>query len=160
MLQDDAYYQQFQPTPDKSYQLWVGNLKKYLVTAGGVLKGKDGNKIVDSDGKILDNYDYWAAGIVNAQKDADENTVGSTRFALQGGAWSRLLLRTDPVSNPSTGTVQRKVLTNREYKSGSAANSVFGEMKSGILRQVKPTDLTDTNYKNDPKRGYLVRMLG
>jgi hypothetical protein len=27
ILQDDAYYQQFQPTPDKSYQLWTGNLK-------------------------------------------------------------------------------------------------------------------------------------
>lgn len=159
LLQDDAYYQQFQPTPDKSYQLWTGNLKKYLVDANGILKGKDGNKIVDSDGKLLDNYDYWAADIVPAQKDADENTVGSTKFALRGGAWSQLLLRTDPLNDPENGTIQRKLLTDRVYLGGVGSSSTFGE-NNNSLRRVKPTDLSDTNYQNDPYRGYLVRLLG
>lgn len=158
-LQNDAYYQQFEPTPDKSYQLWLGNLKKYLVTTGGVLKDKNGNKIVDNDGKILDNYDYWAYPVDDAKKDADGDTPGSTRFALHGGVWSRLALRTDPVNNPANGTVQRKVLTNRIYLGGTGASS-FGESSNNTLRQIKPTDLTDKNYKNDSNRGYLVRLLG
>ena len=154
ILQDDAYYQQFQPTPDKSYQLWTGNLKKYLVTTGGILKDKKGTAIVDADGKIVANYDYWSEEVISASQSADENTVGSDAFALRGGAWSKLLLRTNPLNNPSTGTIQRKVLTNRIYTNDSFVS------KSDELRQVKPTDLTDTNYKNDEYRGYLVRALG
>lgn len=154
ILQDDAYYQQFQPTPDKSYQLWTGNLKKYLVTTGGILKDKKGTAIVDADGKIVANYDYWAEETTSSNQSADENTVGSDAFALRGGAWSKLLLRTNPLNNPSNGVVQRKVFTNRIYTNGSFVS------KSDELRQVKPTDLTDTNYKNDEYRGYLVRALG
>ena len=30
-LQDVAYYQTFQPTPNTNYQLWLGNLKKFKV---------------------------------------------------------------------------------------------------------------------------------
>jgi hypothetical protein len=154
ILQDDAYYQQFQPTPDKSYQLWTGNFKKYLVTTGGILKDKKGTAIVDADGKIVANYDYWAEETTSSNQSADENTVGSDAFALRGGAWSKLLLRTNPLNNPSNGVVQRKVFTNRIYTNGSFVS------KSDELRQVKPTDLTDTNYKNDEYRGYLVRALG
>ena len=157
ILQDDAYYQQFQPTPDKSYQLWLGNLKKYFVDKNGILKGKDGNKVIDSDGKIIDNFDYWSEPVVEAKKDADANTIGSTAFALRGGAWSRVLLRTDPVSNPSTGIVQRKVFTNR-IATGTGASATFGG--TGALRQVLPTDLTNATYKSDSLRGYLVRFLG
>lgn len=157
ILQDDAYYQQFQPTPDKSYQLWLGNLKKYFVDKNGILKGKDGNKVIDSDGKIIDNFDYWSEPVVEAKKDADANTIGSTAFALRGGAWSRVLLRTDPVSNPSTGIVQRKVFTNR-IATGTGASATFGG--TGALRQVLPTDLTHATYKNDSLRGYLIRFLG
>lgn len=154
ILQDDAYYQQFQPTPDKSYQLWTGNLKKYLVTTGGILKDKKGTAIVDADGKIVANYDYWAEESTSANQSADENTVGSDAFALRGGAWSKLLLRTNPLNNPSSGTVQRKVFTNRIYSNGSFVES------NNELRQVMPADLTDNTYKNDEYRGYLVRALG
>lgn len=157
ILQDDAYYQQFQPTPDKSYQLWLGNLKKYFVDKNGILKDKGNNKIIDSDGKIIDNFDYWSEPIVESKKDADPNTIGSTAFALRGGAWSRVLLRTDPVSNPSTGIVQRKVFTNR-IATGTGASATFGG--TGALRQVLPTDLTHATYKSDSLRGYLVRFLG
>lgn len=154
MLQDDAYYQQFSPTPEKSYQLWVGNLKKYLVASDGKLKDKNGTTIVDDKGALVDNYDYWSVAIDEAQKDADEYTIGSTKFALRGGSWSRLMLRTNPVGDPQSGTIQRKVLTNRDVNSS-------GQIVEGnSLRQVKPTDLTDTPYRNDPYRGYLVRLLG
>lgn len=160
VLQNDAYYQQFEPTPDKTYQLWMGNLKKYFVATGGVLKDKNGKKIVDDDGKILDNYDYWAYPVEEATKDADGDTPGSIKFALHGGVWSQLALRTNPINDPVNGTVQRKVLTNRVYINGSGTGATFGENSSNTLRRVLPTDLTDNNYKNDPNRGYLVRLLG
>lgn len=160
VLQDDAYYQQFQPTPDKTFQLWAGNLKKYLVDENGILKGKNGNKIVDDDGKILDNFDYWAKSITSDNVDMDENTPGSTKFALRGGFWSKLALRTDPLNNPSAGTIKRKVFTNRKYSSGSGIDSIFSGVSSGDLRQIKPTDLTDNVYRYDQYRGYLTRSLG
>ena len=150
VLQKEAYYPQFNPTPDKTYQLWSGNLKKYDVVAG-VLRDKYSNKITDTAGRIVDNYDLWAKAVVDSVKDADENTIGSTKFALIGGAKSQLELRT-------TGTTEnRKLLTNRIIE-GSGTTATF--KNSTILRQVKATDLTDTNYKNDANRGYLVSLLG
>ena len=150
VLQKEAYYPQFQPTPDKSYQLWSGNLKKYNVVLG-VLKDKSGNSITDSQGRIIDNYDLWARAVNDAVKDADENTVGSKKFALVGGAKSQLELRT------TANTDNRKLLTNRIIN-GTGSSATF--VNSTTLRQVKSTDLTDTNYKNDINRGYLISLLG
>lgn len=150
VLQKEAYYPQFQPTPDKSYQLWSGNLKKYNVVLG-VLKDKSGNSITDSQGRIIDNYDLWARAVNDAVKDADEDTVGSIKFALVGGAKSQLELRT------TTNTDNRKLLTNRIIN-GTGSSATF--VNSTTLRQVKSTDLTDTNYKNDMNRGYLISLLG
>ncbi|MDV2483744.1 PilC/PilY family type IV pilus protein [Acinetobacter towneri] len=152
-LQNDAYYPQFQPTPDKAAQLWLGNLKKYLVSSTGALKDKNSNNIIDSKGRIIDNYDYWSPAVDASVKDADENTYGSIKYALRGGAWSQLKLRT-----ATDGTIQRKLLTNRVYKSGSGVSSVFGDGTS--LRTVNLDYLTDNNYKNDPNRGYLISLLG
>ncbi|WP_434534020.1 pilus assembly protein [Acinetobacter guillouiae] len=150
VLQKEAYYPQFQPTPDKSYQLWAGNLKKYNVVLG-ILKDKGGNSITDSQGRIIDNYDLWARAINDAVKDADENTIGSKKFALVGGAKSQLELRT------TANTDNRKLLTNRIIN-GTGSSATF--VNSTTLRQVKLTDLTDTNYKNDINRGYLISLLG
>ncbi|OTG96540.1 PilC/PilY family type IV pilus protein [Acinetobacter sp. ANC 3832] len=150
VLQTEAYYPQFNPTPDKTYQLWSGNLKKYNVVLG-VLKDKYNNSITDSKGRIVDNYDLWAKTVIDANKDADENTVGSKKFALIGGAKSQLELRT------TANTDNRKLLTNRTI-SGSGTSATFGN--STTLRQVKSTDLTDINYKNDANRGYLMSLLG
>lgn len=149
-LQKEAYFPQFQPTPDKTYQLWSGNLKKYNVVSG-ILKDKGGNSITDTKGKIVDNYDLWAKAVTDANREADENTPGSTKFALIGGAKSKLELRT-------TGTTEnRKLLTNRIIN-GSGTSVTFGN--STTLRQVKSTDLTDANYKSDASRGYLISLLG
>ena len=35
ILQNKAYYPQFQPTPEKPYRLWVGNLKSTSSAAQG-----------------------------------------------------------------------------------------------------------------------------
>jgi type IV pilus assembly protein PilY1 len=150
VLQKEAYYPQFQPTPDKTYQLWAGNLKKYNVIEG-VLRDKSGNKIVDDKGRIIDNYDLWAPAVDPSVKDADETTYGSTKFALMGGVKSQLKLRTD------ANTENRKLLTNR-IADGTGTAAIF--VNSTTLRQVKVSDLTDTTYQNDSNRGYLISLLG
>lgn len=159
-LQNNAYYQTFQPTPNTNYQLWLGNLKKYLVGDNGVLKGKNSATVFETDGRIKEPtydangnitsavYDYWAKSINTAVENSDENTVGSKKFAARGGAWSQMLLGANVQNNAA-----RKLLTNRK----AVGNTFSG---SGSLRQVQLTDVTDATYKNDPNRGYLLTLLG
>lgn len=164
-LQDDAYYQTFQPTPNTSYQLWLGNLKKFKVDGSGILKGQGGSRVFNSNGSLVEPtydangnitsavYDYWAKAIDTSVVNSDENTVGSRKFAARGGAWSQLLLG----AKADNQTAQRKLLTNRRA-TGTGTSTVFGG--SGNLRQVQLADLSDSIYKNDPNRGYLVSLLG
>ena len=166
VLQDDAYYQQFQPTPDKSYRLWVGNLKKYLVGTSGKLQGRSNKDVNDSRGRLITPtydangkitsavYDFWSYGVDSntAIADADENTIGSRKFAAKGGAWSQLKLRA------ANGTVQRKLLTNR-VGTGTGTAATFTSSNTA-LRTVNLNYLTDTTYKDDPSRGYLMSLLG
>lgn len=163
-LQDDAYYQTFQPTPNTNYQLWLGNLKKYQVSDGGILIGKSGGRVFNTDGSLREPvinadtgnissavYDFWAKLINNEVENADENTVGSRKFSAKGGAWSQLILG---VNNKNIE--YRKLFTNRKVSTSDTTS--FGA--SGELRQVKIADLTDAAYKLDPNRGYLVSLLG
>lgn len=154
VLQKQAYFPQFQPTPDKPYQLWAGNLKKYNVI-GGILKDKSGNRITDTTGRIVDNYDLWSKLVSSEQaiKDADENTPGSNKFALKGGAWSQLKLKIAA----GEATENRKLLTNR-VASGTGTSTTF--ITGSSLRRVTSADLTDTTYRNDANRGYLMLLLG
>lgn len=164
-LQDEAYYQTFQPTPNTNYQLWLGNLKKFKVDNNGLLKGKNGARVFNDNGSLVEPtydangniisavYDYWAKDINEAVANSDELTVGSRKFAARGGAWSQLLLG----AKADNVTSERKLLTNRKAI-GTGTSATFGG--SGSLRQVQLTDLTDTTYKNDVNRGYLISLLG
>lgn len=150
VIQDFAYYPQFQPTPEKSFQLWAGNLKKYAVI-DGVLKDKNKNTILDDDGAIKDNYDLWAASVVEANKEGDEFTEGSTKFALRGGVFSQLKLGFSASDNTKE---QRKVLTNRDVNSGVWSGGTK-------LREVTRADLTNSVYKADnANNSYLMALLG
>lgn len=166
MLQDDAYYQQFQPTPEKNYGLWVGNLKKYTVGVGGKLQGRSNKNLQDSRGRLIEPtydanekllsavYDFWSYPVSTntAIADADENTLGSKKFAAKGGVWSQLKLRTQD------NAVQRKLLTNR-VGTGTDTAATFSSSKT-TLRTVNLDYLTETTYKDDPNRGYLMNLLG
>lgn len=145
-LQNFAYYPQFQPTPDKGYQLWAGNLKKYKVTSSGILVDKNDEIFVNAQGKILDNYDLWSADAVTGVNQDDENILGSDKNRLVGGLKSRLKLRTN-----TDGAVQRKLLTDR------AETATDGAYLS--TNQLRALDLSLVS-SSDEVRGYLLSLLG
>lgn len=153
VLQPVAYYPQFQPTPDKSYQTWVGNLKKYDIDGEGVLRDKNNNKILNSNASLVDNYDLWSKSVETAVADGDESVSGSKMFALKGGGWSKLQLKLNDQS-----TENRKVMTNRVVDSNDATRFKGGT----ALRQIRISDLTaaDSKYKSDPNRAHLISLLG
>ncbi|QIO10455.1 pilus assembly protein PilY [Acinetobacter lanii] len=153
VLQSTAYYPQFQPTPDKSYQTWIGNLKKYDINDNGQLIDKNKNTILDTHGNLIDHFDLWSTSISPSAADGDENTIGSRKFALKGGVWSQLKLKLN-----DKNTENRKVLTNRIVDSKDAA-----QFKGGTtLRQIRVSDLNalDSAYKADPSRAHLISLLG
>lgn len=152
VLQNYAYYPQFQPTPDKSYQLWIGNLKKYSVHQNGYLLDKKDKRVVDAFGEILSNYDLWSPSVVTSYKDMDESVEGSDKFALMGGVKSQLLLK----KATNSDTSNRKLFTNRTYIA-----SGDGQFEgSTTLRQIDLNYLSDAGYNQDPSRGYLISLLG
>lgn len=144
-LQNFAYYPQFQPTPEKNYRAWVGNLKKYKVATDGTLRDKASNIFVNHQGKILNNYDLWSADAVNGVNQEDENILGSDKNRLVGGVKSQLKLRA--VNN----NVQRKVLTDR---AASPVQNTY--VDTNILRALDLGLVSST----DPARGYLLSLLG
>ncbi|MCO8093802.1 PilC/PilY family type IV pilus protein [Acinetobacter lwoffii] len=164
-LQDEAYYQTFQPTPNTNYQLWLGNLKKFEVSEKGILKGKNGLNVFEKDGRLKEpTYDedtgniityvedYWAKAVNPSVANSDEDTVGSKKFAARGGAWSQMLL-----GATAQNTAERKLFTNRKAIV-SGGTTTFGG--TGSLRQIELADIENTTYKNDPNRGYLLSLLG
>lgn len=164
-LQDEAYYQTFQPTPNTNYQLWLGNLKKFEVSEKGILKGKNGLNVFEKDGRLKEpTYDedtgniityvedYWAKAVNPSVANSDEDTVGSKKFAARGGAWSQMLL-----GATAQNTAERKLFTNRKAVVSNGTTTFGG---TGSLRQIELADIENTTYKNDPNRGYLLSLLG
>ena len=142
VLQNYSYFPQFQPTPDKKSQSWVGNLKKYSVDVNGILRDRLGAIFVDTNGKILSNQDLWAPVLSNTPTDAE------TATAFMGGIKSQLILR-----HSNLDQTNRKVFTTRDFD-GDIAH------RSATFIQVKLDDFEDDTKKNDPKLGYLMNLLG
>lgn len=147
ILQKFAYYPQFQPTPGQTYQLWLGNLKKYNVNSSGRLTDSNKDLIVSSKGEILaERVDLWAPALDASVAEGDINTKGSKLNRFMGGVKSQLLLR-------ATGTtVNRKLLTNRI---SSGAGFVSGNTQ---LQAITLDYLTTAAL--DPARGHLMALLG
>lgn len=129
-VQNYTYFSQFEPTPDKTYQLWQGNLKKYNVL-NGLITDANGNSVVNSNGKIINNTDLWT-------QYATTNTLKS-----YGGVKGVLALGVD-----SSGVATRKLLTDRD---------TGGNTTGTLLNQIGVDYLTTTT---DSSRGYLLSLLG
>ncbi|WP_291359190.1 pilus assembly protein, partial [Acinetobacter sp. UBA3025] len=136
VLQNNAYFPQFQPTPEKPTQLWLGNLKKYLVHSSGKLVGKSGASIFDDRGAIKkDVSDYWTSDATSS-----------------GGVLEQLKLRSNTTA---PDIASRKLLTNRTF------NTTTSAFESGTnLQRVNLDYLTQAGTKDDPYRGYLMSLLG
>lgn len=148
VLQKFAYYPQFQPTPAKSFQLWLGNLKKYNVNNSGRLTDASSQLIVDNKGALItERVDLWAPTFDEAVADNDINTTGSKLNRFMGGVKSKLSLRADANNNTN-----RKLLTNRV---ASGENFVAS---SNALTTVTLDYLNTASTDN--KRGYLMALLG
>lgn len=97
-----AYLSQFQPTPDQTYKLWQGNVKKYNVI-NNVLVDSNGNRAFNTNGELVQSSkDLWAK---------DDGTVG--------GVKSSLLLGIN-----SANTANRKLLMNRATNGDSTPTSL------------------------------------
>lgn len=152
LVQNDAYYSQFKPTPTTTPtsgdQLWAGNLKKYHVDSLGRLTGKNANDVIDELGRLVNGtHDYWAPPVstLSTTVEGDETIWGSELYARMGGVKSQLPL-TSIVSGATV--VDRKLLTNRVVTSGGAVSEGTTLTRIG------------SNYAtNDPKRSDIMQLL-
>jgi type IV pilus assembly protein PilY1 len=152
LVQSDAYYSQFKPTPKAVAQdasrLWVGNMKKYHVDNLGRLIGKNNNSALDSLGQLEEGvHDFWAPPVSTNSVTAAgiESLKGSELYARKGGVWSQLPL-TSIVSDSTV--VDRKLLTNRDVSS------------SGVASEKTTLSRIDMSYSaNDPKRSDIMQLL-
>ena len=152
LVQNDAYYSQFKPTPTTTPtsgdQLWAGNLKKYHVDSLGRLTGKNANDVIDDLGRLVNGtHDYWAPPVSTLSTTAtgDETVWGSELYARMGGVKSQLPL-TSIVSGATV--VDRKLLTNRVVASGGA-----------VSEGTTLTRIGSDYATNDPKRSDIIQLL-
>lgn len=159
LVQDDAYYSQFKPTPTtiaaEASRLWVGNMKKYEVDSSGRLRGKSNSKVIDSLGRlVVGTHDYWAPDVSTdeATATANERTPGSELFARMGGVWSQL--QYGPSTDSSGNVVEnRKVLTNRVVSGATATGGT-------TLKAIKRSDYaTGATAANDPRKADILKLL-
>ena len=135
VVQNYTYSSQFQPTPDATYQLWAGNLKKYQVL-DGYIKDVNGDAITNSSGKIVDNYDYWSQYV-------SSSATNSAALKLAGGVKANL-----PMGMTTAFVANRKLLMNRDTSGAATATQ---------LNQISSSYVTNTT---DSSRGYLLSLLG
>lgn len=148
ILQKFAYYPQFQPTPAQSFQLWLGNLKKYNVNGSGRLTDASNQLIVNDKGALIDErVDLWAPSLDTAVAEGDINTTGSRLNRFMGGVKSKLKLKHDVNNANSTN---RKLVTNRVASGSNYVSS------SNTLTPVT----LDYVATSDGMRGYLMALLG
>lgn len=150
LVQNDAYYSQFKPTPTTNpsdgSRLWVGNLKKYHVNNLGRLIGKNNNAVIDDLGRLVPGtHDFWAPDVTTT---ATDESPGSELYARMGGAWSQLPLGTSVLA--SVTVENRKLLTNRVIDSETRAAT-----NGSTLIPVKRSNWA----VNDPKRSDLLTLL-
>nr|WP_174506820.1 PilC/PilY family type IV pilus protein [Acinetobacter sp. Marseille-Q1620] len=143
-LQKYAYYPQFEPTPDKNYQSWVGNLKRYNIALNGQIVDIFGKSIVTETGRLKDNYDLWS--------DYSSNMSSEQKAAaLIGGVKNKLELRKN-----NSGKLNRIIFTNRNYALTDHQENKLNQITIDYLDDSSKSDL----IKTDPDRGYLIALLG
>lgn len=135
-IQPFAYYPEFKPTPDSSYPLWFGNVKKYNVV-NGVLKDKNQKMLLNELGQLNENLtDLW----------------GST--PSNSGAFSNIPFRSFNPESKTFNDGSRKLLINQREDT-SVSPTQFVPTKNSLTR-------IDKSYigSKDSNKGYLLALLG
>lgn len=153
LVQDDAYYSQFKPTPkvvaETGSRLWVGNMKKYRVNSSGRLRGKSNSEVIDSLGRLITGtHDYWAPDVTTT---ATDESPGSELYARMGGAWSQLPLGTSVLAGATVDN--RKLWTNRVITSGVPSTG------SSLTRIERKNYDVDGSAEGDPKAADIKKLL-
>lgn len=180
-IQDAAFYPQFQPTPNKPYRLWVGNVKKYRVLNSSLVD-KNGTSIAKPTVDPVTGNQFNLGELRNDVDDfwvnKDEGTLDANGVSIDPNPSKRNLsyFETDdkgtdspsddvPVKRYYGGALsqlqlkyyaansptERKLITDRKG----------GEVATNTLRQVGRADFLGANsFGNDSKRGYILGLLG
>lgn len=153
LVQDDAYYSQFKPTPTtiaaEASRLWVGNMKKYEVNSSGRLRGKSNSEVIDSLGRlVVGTHDYWAPDVTTT---ATDESPGSELYARMGGVKSQLPLGTSVLAGVTVEN--RKLLTNRVITSGVPSTG------SSLTRIERKNYASGGSAVGDPKEADIKTLL-
>jgi type IV pilus assembly protein PilY1 len=122
-----GYLRQLEPNPAKpSMLLWRGNVKKYAL-AGGAIKDRSGNAVVNADGSLRTlTTDLW------------NPSTGDGAIIDQGGAYSRVVL---PVTGSATAlrplftdiaTVNTTTGVTTAVSNGSGLTNVIGTITNAL----------------------------
>lgn len=133
VIQPFGYYATVTPTPEKTYQLWAGNMNKYQIL-NGVLAGSNSINLLTSSGLLDTNATgYWT-----------------------GGVKGQLTLLNTTSSSNTVKTSQRIIYTNRIISGNTASESYSS------LSQVNLDSLLNSSgsFNNDPNKGYWLNALG
>lgn len=130
-IQNYGYYPEYQPRPDITYPLWLGNLKKFKVLNGVFVDKNNEN--------ILNRYGVPRANLSDLWQGTD---------AL-AGALGKLQLR---------GTQSRTLVINQVYNTQADtydATTAGSSTNDGLM-----TITSDHLASADSNRGYLLALLG
>ncbi|XID74594.1 pilus assembly protein [Alkanindiges sp. WGS2144] len=163
-VQPWAYFPQFDPKPSNTNTgvlTWLGNVKKYK-TLNNSLVDKNNASITDSKGLLKDNpYDYWADPNITKVIQKEENGVKTEATVKVGGALSQLILG----YNASAMPTERRIFTDRKIvvdPDNATANQISA-IDSGSLNKLGKADFISSSanqFKEDPKRGYILALFG
>ncbi len=163
-VQPWAYFPQFDPKPTNSSTgalTWIGNVKKYKTLNNNLLDR--GNEIItDNNGLLKDDLnDYWADTSVTKTITKEVNGNKISFKVKVGGALSQL-----PVGyNANNTPIERRIFTDRtiQVSSTDSTTNQIGSISSGNLKKIGRNDFISSSvnqFKEDPKRGYILSLLG
>ncbi len=163
-VQPWAYFPQFDPRPNNTNTgalTWLGNVKKYKTFNNNLLDR--GNEIItDNKGLLKDDLnDYWANTSItkNITKEINGSNVSFT--VKVGGALSQLPLGYNVNNTP----IERRIFTDRtiQVSSTDSTTNQISSISSGNLKKIGRNDFISSSvnqFKEDPKRGYILSLLG
>ena len=142
-----------------TYQLWLGNLKKYSLNSQAMMMDKLGRPVLDSTGAVrINTQDFW-------NKTGVDDGVSAT----QGGVFSRLIMPAPLTNAVSVDKIKtRNLFINATFETTERQEKRFVEARTGQLTQLNTQkvlsasalDPTQTGWRKNLYQPYLLSALG